>query len=86
MKSFACHVLNEYKTLIFKMSNNMMPNVEEKLIARVSNNFNMLIDVKVLLFSYIDAFLECNALFNQVFTILRCFICNFLQIVKVCQT
>ena len=87
MRSPSCHVPSKYCTLIVKMGNDMTSKPREKLPARAVENFDMLVDLEVLLslmcFMLLLNAVHCLIKFSQSQDV---FICDFLQAVKVCQS
>ena len=87
MRSPIHRVLTEYRTLIVKMDSDMTPKAGEKPPAGAVENFDMLVDVEVLL-----SLMCLMPLLNVVHCLIKfsqsriVFMCNFLQAVKVCQS
>ena len=50
MRSLSLIMLEDYKTLIVKMEEDMIPIASEDVYARASYNFEFLVDVEMLLF------------------------------------
>ena len=87
MMSLARRVFTEYCTLIVKIGSDMTPKAGEKHPAGAIDNFDILVDVKVLLslmclMPFLNA-IHCLIKFSQSRDV---FICDFLKVVKVCHT
>jgi hypothetical protein len=86
MRSPAKKIMSEYTTLMVKMGFDMTPIHGQRLNVGAGDNFNMLVDIEVLLslacfIPLLDA-VHYLAKLSQAHDI---FICDFMQAIKVCQ-
>jgi hypothetical protein len=86
MRSPAKRIMSEYTTLMVKMGFDMTPAHGQRSNAGAGDNFDMLVDVEVLLsLACFIPLLDAVHYLAKFFQARDIFICDFMQAIKVCQ-
>jgi hypothetical protein len=73
-------VLVKYHTLLMRMT------LDTSTIPNVRSNLFLFVDVKMLLGLNVVMFaFRCNAIFEKIYKITGCFVCDFRDIIKICE-
>ena len=84
ISSLSLRVL-ECKTLVVKMEEDMTLLIGQKVFPKATNNFDSLIDMKILLsLACIQPLLTYMHVLMKISQAKDVYICNFIQVVKVC--